>query len=187
MAVFNDRREHTDRINSLKAENPSKFWSVSTPGKGYKSLHVHGGFVAVKPSSSSVDIGGLYGEPGSKGVAKSAFATVDRTYPEHPQTLDAFDEKSKSGNINLPDLYGKQGFKETGRMSFDPQYAPPEWNEAKHGRPDVVMMGRPAAQGSLFPDQYPTTPPPKQSRTKAMTEGIQAGRPEGLQQHLPGM
>lgn len=157
---------HAKTILALKKMDPKKFWSVSTPGKGYRSLPVAGqvsggeqrGFVSVHPTRDAVDVGGLVGNIGSKGVAKSAFATVDRTYPEHPQTLDAFDEKARSGNINLPALYGKHGFHETGRVPFDPKYAPPEWDEKVHGRPDVVFMARPAAQGSLFPDEYPTTP-----------------------------
>lgn len=169
MAVFGDRRrEHVHRVKELKQSNPTKYWSVSTPGQNYRSFKVAGqaeggetqrGFVAVKETSKSVDVGGLIGMPGSRGVAKSAFRTVDANYPEHPQTLDAFDEKSRSGNHNLPDLYAKHGFKETGRMPFDPNYAPPEWNPKVHGKPDVVFMARPAAQGSLFPEEYPTTPP----------------------------
>lgn len=160
--------EHTAHVEALKATDPTKYWSVSTPGEGYKTQRVAGqvsggaqsGYVATKQSKDSVDVGGLVGLPGSRGVAKSAFAQVDRSHPEHPQTLDAFDEQARSGNVNLPKLYAKHGFKETGRLGFDPQYAPPEWDEAKHGRPDVVFMHRPAAQGSLFPDTHPTTPPP---------------------------
>lgn len=160
------KKAHVEAVESMKAANPTKYWSVSKPGQGYASLPVKGqvsggpqaGFVAVKKSRDSVDIGGLVALPGSKGVAKTAFKTVDHAYPEHPQTLDAFDEVSRSGNIRLPHLYAKHGFTETGRVPFDPQYAPPEWDEKVHGRPDVVFMSRPAAQGSLFPEEYPTTP-----------------------------
>lgn len=184
------RREHQAAIAEVKAKDPTKYWSVSSPGMRYRSLPVRGqvsggeqsGFVAVKKGADSVDVGGLVGLPGSKGVTKSAFAKVDQTYPEHPQTLDAFDEQARSGNINLPKLYGKHGFTETGRVPFDPQYAPPEWNPAVHGRPDVVFMSRPAAQGSLFPKEYPTTPP----REKTPRLHLSPGQFKG-QQTLPGL
>lgn len=182
-------REHTAAIERVKAKDPAKFWSVSAPGKGYRSMRVAGqvsggaqrGYVSVNPSKDSVDVGGLVGLPGSKGVAKTAFRTVDHAYPEHPQTLDAFDEQSRSSNINLPKLYEKHGFHETGRMPFDPQYAPPEWDEKVHGRPDVVMMARPAAQGSLFPQEYPTSPRPKSVRRRSTRA------PATPQTPLPGL
>ena len=184
------KAEHTAGIEAVKAQDPTKFWSVSAPGKGYQSIPVRGqvskgeqsGFVAVKKGRSSVDVGALYGKPGSKGVAKSAFETVSQRHPFHEQTLDAFDENSRSGNIRLPHLYGKFGFKETGRVPFDPQYAPPEWDESKHGRPDVVFMKRPAPQGSLFPDEYPTEPP----RTKVPSLKLSPQQFKG-QQTLPGL
>lgn len=193
MTVFADRRrEHTAQVATVKKVDPVKYWSVSAPGKGYKSYDVSGqvsggdqrGYVAVKDNKESVDVGGLIGLPGSRGVAKSALAKVDRLYPESPQTLDAFDEKSRGSNVNLPTLYAKHGFKETGRAPFDPQYAPPEWNEAEHGRPDVVFMSRPAAQGSLFPDQFPTTP---QHRTPAPPTLQKKQFTGGTQMSLPGV
>jgi hypothetical protein len=48
--------------------------------------------------------------------------------------LDAYDIKGK-----LPDLYGKHGFKETGRFPFDPQYAE-DLEILKKERPDFVTM-----------------------------------------------
>ena len=95
-------------------------------------------------------------------MAKAAFAKVDQSYPEHPQTLDAFDEKARSGNINLPALYGKHGFSRDRPRAVRPAVrAQGVGRESVHGRPDVVMMARPAAQGSLFPQEYPTRPTPE--------------------------
>lgn len=52
--------------------------------------------------------------------------------------LDAYDIGGK-----LPKLYNKHGFKETGRYSFDPQYADPS-NKLLHGhKPDFVEMSIP--------------------------------------------
>ena len=113
------REEASATITSMKQADPKKYWSVSHLGEGYRALRVAGktsrggqqaGYVAVRDNKDSVDVGGLVALPGSKGVAKAAFAKVDQSYPEHPQTLDAFDEKARSGNINLPALYGKHGF-----------------------------------------------------------------------------
>lgn len=49
------------------------------------------------------------------------------------RTLDAFDGF-------LPDLYRQYGFVETGRVPFNPEYAPPGWDFARDGTPDVVFM-----------------------------------------------
>ena len=55
----------------------------------------------------------------------------------------------------LPEFYGKYGFKELGRIPFDPKYVTPEqfsdmksawkgngWDENRHPMPDVVVMKR---------------------------------------------
>jgi hypothetical protein len=49
--------------------------------------------------------------------------------------LDCFDGM-------LPILYGNNGFKETGRLKWDDQYAPKGWDYEKYGRPDVIFMSR---------------------------------------------
>lgn len=50
--------------------------------------------------------------------------------------LDAFDIKGK-----LPTLYGRHGFRETGRFDFDPQYAE-DLELLKQEKPDFVTMER---------------------------------------------
>lgn len=42
----------------------------------------------------------------------------------------------------LPRLYGRHGFQETDRYQWDDKYAPPLWDYARFGRPDVVVMER---------------------------------------------
>jgi hypothetical protein len=168
--------EHTRTVQNLKHADPDKYWSVSEPGREYQSHRVPGGFVGIADHGSSIDVGGLVARPGAKGVAAAAMRTADEKYSQHPQTLDAFDG-------HLPKIYAKHGFRETGRLPFDPQYAPPQWNEAKHGRPDVVLMARPAAQGSLFGEQFPTTPPPAPKKApRRATRGRGPGQPT-----LPGL
>lgn len=161
------RAEATETIDKLKANEPSKYWSVSRPGSGYKMHRVgDDGYVGIKRSPESIDVGALVAQPGAKGVTKRAFGIADRSHPEHPQTLDAFDG-------HLPKIYGKHGFTETGRIPFDPQYAPQEWHEPTHGRPDLVSMARPAAQGSLFPADYPTRPTPEAPKAQERLHPVQ--------------
>ena len=40
----------------------------------------------------------------------------------------------------LPRFYGRHGFREIARYTWDPQYAPAEWNYEVFGTPDVVEM-----------------------------------------------
>ena len=185
MARGKEFRAALQTIDALKQSDPAKYWSVSRPSPGYQ-IHPVGsdGFVGIKNNRSSIDVGALVAKPGARGVTPRAFAVADAAHPEHPQTLDAFDETGRGPKNNLPRLYAQHGFKETGRMKFDPQYAPKEWNEATHGRPDVVMMARPAAQGSLFPDTHPTTPPPSTPRGPTLNPR-QFSAPG--QQRLPGL
>jgi len=76
--------------------------------------------------------------------------------------LDAFAVPSdKHPRGFLADFYGKHGFKELGRVPFDPKYVTPEqlsdmkriwaksgWDEKRHPFPDVVIMKR-ATGGSV--------------------------------------
>lgn len=56
--------------------------------------------------------------------------------------LDCFDKPgAKRG---LPAFYAGFGFKETGRVPFDPQYAPKDWDYEANDNPDVVFMERPS-------------------------------------------
>lgn len=58
----------------------------------------------------------------------------DAIINKRAQNLDAFDINGK-----LPELYGELQ-SETKRLKFDPQYAPPQYDAAVHGSPDVVYM-----------------------------------------------
>lgn len=77
--------------------------------------------------------------------------------------LDAFE--------TITPLYARYGFYETGRVAFDPQYAPPGWNYARDGRPDVVFMER-------SPTALPVLPTELQSMTNlrvVKTRGDEGG------------
>jgi hypothetical protein len=51
--------------------------------------------------------------------------------------LSCYDTRGK-----LPSLYGRHGFTETFRASWDDEFAPKNWNFAAWGRPDYVEMSR---------------------------------------------
>jgi murein DD-endopeptidase MepM/ murein hydrolase activator NlpD len=64
-------------------------------------------------------------------------------------TLDAFDGF-------LPDYYHQFGFEEMGRIPFDRDYAPPNWNYERDGEPDVVLMARADFLNGETPDDVRT-------------------------------
>jgi GNAT superfamily N-acetyltransferase len=90
--------------------------------------------IAVKPDG---DIVSVFVQPGSKdkGGARSMIATA---VDQGGTKLDAFDTV-------LPGLYAKEGFQPTGRVKWDDEYAPENWDAAtfaefNNGKPDVVFM-----------------------------------------------
>ncbi len=82
---------------------------------------------AITPEKELVNLFNNGGPPGSGKIA------VHHAISEGADNLSCFDDF-------LPDYYKKFGFKETDRMKWDDQYAPPGWNYEKMGRPDVVIM-----------------------------------------------
>ena len=84
---------------------------------------------AVSPEG---DIQNVFNNGGPKGHGTHALVHAIEEHGGH--TLDAFDPF-------LPRLYRQFGFKETGRMKFNPQFAPPKWDHVKDDAPDVVFMG----------------------------------------------
>jgi hypothetical protein len=84
---------------------------------------------AVSPEG---DIQNLFNNGGPKGHGAHALVHAIDEHGGH--TLDAFDPY-------LPELYSQFGFKETGRMKFNKEFAPPKWDHVKDDSPDVVFMG----------------------------------------------
>lgn len=76
------------------------------------------------------DVQHVFNNGGSKGAGADA---VVHAIGQGGKTLDAFDNY-------LPKLYRQFGFQETGRMKFNPDYAPHGWDYAKDDNPDVVFM-----------------------------------------------
>ena len=76
------------------------------------------------------DVQNVFNNGGPKGAGADAVA---HAISQGGNTLDAFDNY-------LPKLYRQFGFQETGRMKFNPDYAPHGWDYAKDDNPDVVFM-----------------------------------------------
>jgi N-acetyl-anhydromuramyl-L-alanine amidase AmpD len=77
------------------------------------------------------DIQNVYNNGGPKGDAAYVLA---HAITQGGRTLDCYDDY-------LPKLYRQFGMKETGRMTFNPDFAPPGWDHVKDDSPDVVFMG----------------------------------------------
>jgi hypothetical protein len=79
------------------------------------------------------DIQNVYNnsEPKIKGAGT---AVLVHAIQQGGRTLDCFD-------MTLPEIYRQAGFRETGRMRFNDEYARSGWDYAKYDRPDVVFIG----------------------------------------------
>jgi hypothetical protein len=124
-------------------------------------------------------------EPDERGLGDQ----IVRGAIKHGATaLDAFAVPSdKYPGGFLPHFYGKHGFRELGRVPFDPSYVSPErlkamkeywtstgWDEGRHGMPSVAIMKlqKKAAGGEV--DQ-PLEGMPTSIRVPATGEVIKAG------------
>jgi hypothetical protein len=76
------------------------------------------------------DLQNVFNNSGKRGIGSQA---LTHAIKHGAKTLDAYDG-------HLPRLYAKHGFVETGRLKFNDEHAPKDWNYEKHGRPDVVFM-----------------------------------------------
>ena len=83
--------------------------------------------VAVSPDG---DVQNLYNHDGPDGAGRTL---LEAAIAVGGRTLDCYDGF-------LRELYADHGFRETGRMEFDPAYAPEGWDADRYGHPDVVFM-----------------------------------------------
>ena len=100
------------------------------PTQMYLSPDSKAGF-AVKPDGDLVSVFST-----GRGRLPAIMSAADRA---GAGMLDAFDIRQAGSKQGLPAMYGQYGWKETGRMPWDPQYAPPDWRP-ELGTPDVVFM-----------------------------------------------
>jgi hypothetical protein len=133
--------EYVQALEATKASNPTQYWSVDgvdldSASKG-KIISVEGGAGVVGPDG---DIKGVFKDVRSdrKGVADEVLQEAVR---QGGIKLDNFDVGAVDGNPGyLTKIYERNGFRQVGRTPFNAEFAPPGWDEALHGRPDVVAM-----------------------------------------------
>jgi hypothetical protein len=123
-----------ERFNEAVRANPRReFLSELTPlelaqARVFLSEDGKAGFVL----SPEGDLQNVFRNPGGKpGAGRAA---VDEAVQMGAKTLDAYDGF-------LPHMYEEAGFREVGRMKFDPGLAPDGWDAERYDSPDIVFMG----------------------------------------------
>lgn len=93
------------------------------------------GFVLKPHSDAAMYLCGVFRHPDAKKpVLPAMLRHADMLTRGMSLILDCFEP--------LVPVYEAQGFKETHRVPFDPQFKPKGWHEREHGKPDVVFMER---------------------------------------------
>jgi hypothetical protein len=77
------------------------------------------------------DMGNLFNNGGPKGKAAEVLLDMIAAGGTHADCFDGY----------LPQLYANFGLTETGRMTFNREFAPPNWDYKTYGTPDVVFLG----------------------------------------------
>jgi GNAT superfamily N-acetyltransferase len=114
-----DKSEYPEFLTPYTAEELAAFSTRKLPGKdaGY----------SVKPDG---DIVNIFNNTPHKGLGVVAIIDALRN---GGKKLDCFD-------IFLTNYYRSLGFEEVSRSPWDDQYAPPNWDYEKNGRPNVVYL-----------------------------------------------
>lgn len=125
--------EFADNVQQFIDENPEMgaFLTEHPPEEleDHDLIMIEEGDVgcAVSPEG---DIQNLFNLSGPEGSGRKV---IEEAIERGGNTLDCYDGF-------LPDLYGDYGFRETGRIEFNRDYAPDGWNYDEYGEPDVVFM-----------------------------------------------
>jgi hypothetical protein len=124
--------QFVQQLEEVKASDPSKYWSVDsvdaeTVAKS-KVITVEGGYGLVTPDG---EIKGVFALPGSN---KPGDRIIQQAVREGGVKLDNFETPK------LREFYERNNFVTVGRTPFNAEFAPSGWDEARHGRPDVVAM-----------------------------------------------
>ena len=128
--AFIAARNKSKRVGYLSPLEPADL-------KGYKLYLSKDGTIggALSPDG---DMGNLFNNGGPKNAAHDILLQM---MADGGKTADAFDGY-------LPKLYANFGLQETGRMKFNPEYAPPGWNFAEDDSPDVIFLALTGAVGT---------------------------------------
>ena len=130
------RNQYEQFLESLNRSTRKPFLSKYTAEElknhnvqTYQLNGYHIGY-ALKPDEDGVDIISVHNnEPNIKGVGD---ALIESAKANGGTKLDHYDGF-------LSDLYSKHGFEEYDRYKCDDQYADPNWDYERYGRPDVIL------------------------------------------------
>ena len=130
------RNQYEQFLESLNSSTRKPFLSKYTAEElknhnvqTYQLNGYHIGY-ALKPDEDGVDIISVHNnEPNIKGVGD---ALIESAKANGGTKLDHYDGF-------LSDLYSKHGFEEYDRYKWDDQYADPNWDYERYGRPDVIL------------------------------------------------
>ena len=130
------RNQYEQFLESLNSSTRKPFLSKYTAEElknhnvqTYQLNGYHIGY-ALKPDEDGVDIISVHNnEPNIKGVGD---ALIESAKANGGTKLDHYDDF-------LSDLYSKHGFEEYDRYKWDDQYADPNWDYERYGRPDVIL------------------------------------------------
>lgn len=130
------RNQYEQFLESLNSSTKKPFLSKYTAEElknhnvqTYQLNGYHIGY-ALKLDEDGVDIISVHNnEPNIKGVGD---ALIESAKANGGTKLDHYDGF-------LSDLYSKHGFEEYDRYKWDDQYADPNWDYERYGRPDVIL------------------------------------------------
>lgn len=130
------RNQYEQFLESLNSSTRKPFLSKYTAEElknhnvqTYQLNGYHIGY-ALKPDEDGVDIISVHNnEPNIKGVGDALLESAKANGGTKLDHYDGF----------LSDLYSKHGFEEYDRYKWDDQYADPNWDYERYGRPDVIL------------------------------------------------
>lgn len=130
------RNQYEQFLESLNSSTRKPFLSKYTAEElknhNVQTYQLNGYHIsyALKPDEDGVDIISVHNnEPNIKGVGD---ALIESAKANGGTKLDHYDGF-------LSDLYSKHGFEEYDRYKWDDQYADPNWDYERYGRPDVIL------------------------------------------------
>lgn len=131
--IRNEYEQFLDSLNqSTRKPFLSKYTAEELKNHNVQTYQLNGYHIgyALKPDEDGVDIISVHNnEPNIKGVGD---ALIESAKSNGGTKLDHYDGF-------LSDLYSKHGFEEYDRYKWDDQYADPNWDYERYGRPDVVL------------------------------------------------
>lgn len=131
--IKNQYEQFLESLNS-STRKPflSKYTAEELKNHNVQTYQLNGYHIgyALKPDEDGVDIISVHNnEPNIKGVGD---ALIESAKANGGTKLDHYDGF-------LSDLYSKHGFEEYDRYKWDNQYADPNWDYERYGRPDVIL------------------------------------------------